>query len=723
MSGLGALWGFIKSKLGSAAFRDVGTSAGNVVVLNGSAQLPAVDGSLLTNISGGGSQPIAWTACATESAFRTAVAAGENALATANMTLSASAIPPASADIAIGIADGVTVTFGASAGAAATCISAANNPTRIKFVRGIGAKFAAQGVSGNAVLVSDSSGCVLAGDFTLDCAGLTGSADLRTWGSSGPAGHVLALGDVRLLVLPGVATNTFSLSSASYGISDVERLLLNGLNTSTAFDIGGAGAALLVKSLKMTGTWRSTSGASSPLYITGAKVLIGDLDPSLASTQNAYLEAGRVDRYLASSSGTIYLGAAASVGIAPNSGRMEFRTSSGEAGVVIGTQATTIGFESTSRGGVILAPNCSTAFNPTDHAHAVVVGGSPTLSVSAPTTGFKGPLFVGSRINAGGTAFAAGALDSQLVGCHIENAFTVPSGCSIDLVGCNIDAALVVASGGKLRMFGCRGVPSGSGAITFNSGSVIRAFGCDFTNVAITNNSSDVLIVGSDDVEDDTTPVTRRYGNATLDALLDNHVAYWSGKSSPCPNKAPLAACNAGGNMFSVVGNVLSVSDAFDLVDPTDQMMALLNGWTPGYGPFTMRIDIDLDVASGGEENIIGDGTGNFALNLLSGGALRIYLGGVAYYDTSSSAITTGAGNQRVTVERTSTTLKIYVNGVQVLTTTDMSLIAPINYFYLGGVGANAIDGKVKKITLMNTGIADATEQLWDTYSLAGAGA
>ena len=37
--------------LGTAAAEDVGTAAGNVVQLNGSAQLPAVDGSLLTNIS------------------------------------------------------------------------------------------------------------------------------------------------------------------------------------------------------------------------------------------------------------------------------------------------------------------------------------------------------------------------------------------------------------------------------------------------------------------------------------------------------------------------------------------------------------------------------------------------------------------------------------------------------------------------------------------------
>jgi len=37
--------------LGTASAEDVGTAAGNVVQLNGSAQLPAVDGSLLTNIS------------------------------------------------------------------------------------------------------------------------------------------------------------------------------------------------------------------------------------------------------------------------------------------------------------------------------------------------------------------------------------------------------------------------------------------------------------------------------------------------------------------------------------------------------------------------------------------------------------------------------------------------------------------------------------------------
>lgn len=39
--------------LGTASQQDVGTSANNVLQLNGSAQLPAVDGSLLTGISAG----------------------------------------------------------------------------------------------------------------------------------------------------------------------------------------------------------------------------------------------------------------------------------------------------------------------------------------------------------------------------------------------------------------------------------------------------------------------------------------------------------------------------------------------------------------------------------------------------------------------------------------------------------------------------------------------
>lgn len=39
--------------LGTAAFLDVGTTANKIVQLNGSAQLPAVDGSLLTNVNSG----------------------------------------------------------------------------------------------------------------------------------------------------------------------------------------------------------------------------------------------------------------------------------------------------------------------------------------------------------------------------------------------------------------------------------------------------------------------------------------------------------------------------------------------------------------------------------------------------------------------------------------------------------------------------------------------
>jgi len=44
----------LESVLGTAAFLNVGTGANNIVQLNGSSQLPAVDGSLLTGISGGG---------------------------------------------------------------------------------------------------------------------------------------------------------------------------------------------------------------------------------------------------------------------------------------------------------------------------------------------------------------------------------------------------------------------------------------------------------------------------------------------------------------------------------------------------------------------------------------------------------------------------------------------------------------------------------------------
>ncbi len=41
----------LAAQLGTAAYEDVGTSANNVVQLNGSAKLPAVDGSQLTNLN------------------------------------------------------------------------------------------------------------------------------------------------------------------------------------------------------------------------------------------------------------------------------------------------------------------------------------------------------------------------------------------------------------------------------------------------------------------------------------------------------------------------------------------------------------------------------------------------------------------------------------------------------------------------------------------------
>lgn len=71
--------------LGTAATLDVGTAANNVVQLNGSAQLPAVDGSLLTGVSGtptgavipyaGTSAPANWLLCFGQAVSRTTYAA------------------------------------------------------------------------------------------------------------------------------------------------------------------------------------------------------------------------------------------------------------------------------------------------------------------------------------------------------------------------------------------------------------------------------------------------------------------------------------------------------------------------------------------------------------------------------------------------------------------------------------------------------------------------
>ena len=57
------------SSLGTASALNVGTSASNVVQLDGSAKLPAVDGSALTNVSSGG----AWRYLATVTAATSAI--------------------------------------------------------------------------------------------------------------------------------------------------------------------------------------------------------------------------------------------------------------------------------------------------------------------------------------------------------------------------------------------------------------------------------------------------------------------------------------------------------------------------------------------------------------------------------------------------------------------------------------------------------------------------
>lgn len=648
MSGLGALWGFVKSKLGSAAFLDVGTGAGDVVQLNGSAQLPAVDGSLLTGVGSG------WTHDVTSSAeLATALAVpGARIRATASFTVNSSLAISAGYYVLGRDDPDVQITFGSSGQltAAAACGIDFYDPFWAKgdtpFViagGSFGACFQATTnlmLGGHLSIQGNTSGASLGCAFSFSGLRVRGGVSFQLSASAGWADS---------FIFEGTSSANAYLYSQCAGWG---RALFRGL--FRPFNSGGNIASNYTTLLYNPG--HPTAPHYGPITFT-------------EHSQNP------------------------AVCVQGNNGSRVILAS------VMSTDATYI-----PRVGLLGGADCrGGTFYPryTDTSDAALVA------------------FRGCRLLA--PTFESGSDSHIHDACEFAEAFTFPSDSKPVLAGCFNTAALVFQSGSKPRIAD-HTIGNGT-SITLDSGAagrLVRTRGAG--TGALTNNDPSSVVTLSENPASDTTPSTRRYGDPTLDALLDNHVAYWSGKASPCPNKAPLTACNAGGNLFTVTGNVLSVSDAFDLVDPTDQMMAILNGWAPGYGPFTLRLDIDLDVASGGEENIIGDGTGNFSLNLLSSGALRIYVG-ATYYDTSSSAITTGAGNQRVTLERTDTTLKIYVNGVQVLTTTDSSLIAPINYFYLGGVGANSIDGKVKKITLLNTGIADATEQLWDTYSLVGAGA
>lgn len=320
-----------------------------------------------------------------------------------------------------------------------------------------------------------------------------------------------------------------------------------------------------------------------------------------------------------------------------------------------------------------------------------------------------------------GLVYETSAGPIELINCALEGSNTAISGSRTIMRGGRIVSGhgLTAASGSKVVL---DAVEIG-GTLTLDSGAAARVT-CAVGAGTLTNNDTLSIVTLSENADWDTTPSTRRYGDATLDALLDNHVAYWSGKSSPCPNKAPLAACNAGGAMTSITGAVASTGTAFDLVDPTDQMIAPLNSWSPGAGNFTLRLNLDLDVASASEENIIDvGGGGNLALNLLSTGALRLYVGGANVLDTSSSSITTGGGDQRITVDRTNGTITIRVNGVSRGTVANSTALAAADFVILGANGASAIDGKISKITILDMGIPDATEQLWDSFSLVGAGA
>lgn len=650
MSGLGALWGFIKSKLGSAAFRDVGTSAGNVVQLNGSAQLPAVDGSLLTGVGSG------WTHDVTSSAeLATALAVpGARIRATASFTVNSSLAISAGYYVLGRDDPDVQITFGSSGQltAAAACGIDFHDPFWAKG----DTPFVIAGGSFGACFQATTN-LMLGGHLSIQC---------NTSGAS--LGCAFSFKGLR--VRGGVY---FQLT---YSAGWADSFIFDGTNATNAYlysQCAGWGRALFRGLFRPFNSGGNIASNYSALLYNPGNPTAPHYGP-ITFTEHSQNPA---------------------VCVHGNNGSRVILDS------VMSTNATYI-----PRVGLLGGADCrGGTFHPryTDTSDAALVA------------------FRGCRLLA--PTFESGSDSHIHDACEFAEAFTFPSDSKPVLASCFNTAALVFQSGSKPRIAD-HTVGNGT-SITLDSGAagrLVRTRGAG--TGTLTNNDALSIVTLSENAAWDTTPSTRRYGDPTLDALLDNHVAYWSGKTSPCPNKAPIAACNAGGAMRSITGAVASTGTAFDLVDATDQMIAPLNSWSPGAGDFSLRLNLDLDATSASEENIIDvGGGGNLALNLLSTGALRLYVGGVNVLDSSSSSITTGGGDQRVTVDRTNGTITIRVNGVSRGTVSDSTPLAAADFVILGANGANAIDGKVSKITILDMGIPDATEQLWDSFALAGAGA
>lgn len=238
---------------------------------------------------------------------------------------------------------------------------------------------------------------------------------------------------------------------------------------------------------------------------------------------------------------------------------------------------------------------------------------------------------------------------------------------------------LTIPSGSRPRFEGCT---FGTGTITIDAGADALLESCDMGSVTITNNDPGTIIRNSTDVADDTVPETRRFGNATLDAILDKLILYadFTETDLNFGNKAPRPLAGDPSPFAGDPSLVTTGPDGagIDLDATSKDIVAALGALPIGArGEFTFNIwHAPDDSTPATVVTIAGarpaSGTGAVAAMTTGGipylyanGGTRITGASKAFNDTTMSMVTWGRRRISGTL-----TYFLYVDGVEIGTST-----------------------------------------------------
>lgn len=345
---------------------------------------------------------------------------------------------------------------------------------------------------------------------------------------------------------------------------------------------------------------------------------------------------------------------------------------------------------------------------------AVVVGGyTPALQTATASSSTRAKTLLQGLVF---DAWAYTVSPASYQNCRLPTSTpqTIGSGSEPDFLGCTVPSGTTInfSSGSRPRFDDCEL----DGTVVLDSGAGARITNMRDGGGTLTNNDAQSIVTGSETPSWDTTPATARFDSAVLDPIRHQLVFDYPGVTEGEPNRAP--SQRAAGCIGRTTSSGASMDSGYYVSSTTGQFEGRIAFSAPSRLGFTLAFWWRPTATStgGAEQNVLAlvSTDGSFiAVNQIDNN-LRVYLGSVGFYDTSTAGNLFSTSVARlvtinVRLNGSTPTMYVRVNGTQVIAAASAPLL-PSFYtrLILGVNGAAARAGRFTKIQAWNIGLSNA---------------